>query len=158
MGFLRTIENWRWKIFLFVGLPIIGVAALVIGGMNVGPAFEAANGGGTPGTYVALSEKCRKRSCTFEGTWTAADGSSTRTGVELLSEPDGMALGTKVPAVDTGADAGVFGPDSKMHLWYAAVIAIGLAALAGWVWVIVRAVRKRRPEAAPALNEDVFRS
>ena len=75
MGILSKIENWRLKFFLWIGLPILAAIGVMFGAFDLVPAWQAHNGGGTIGTFTAEREECGRRSCSFHGSWAAADGS-----------------------------------------------------------------------------------
>jgi hypothetical protein len=117
------------------------------------PAWQAHNGAGTAGTFVAEREECGRRSCSLYGSWAATDGSKQLADVKLNDGPDTMAVGQKIEAVDSGARMGVFAAGGgSSYLFVTAFVVGGLAALVGWVFVIRNAVRDRRrkPAAVPA--------
>ncbi|GAA0809848.1 hypothetical protein [Spirilliplanes yamanashiensis] len=149
MGFLGKISEWRAKIFLWAGLPLIAAGGIIFGGLDVVPAWQAHNGAGTAGVFTALREECGRRSCSFHGSWTAADGGSSRPDVILYDEPASLAVGGTTPAIDSGARTGVFATaGGPTYLFVTAFLVAGLAAAAGWVFVLRRALRRRRAAAA----------
>jgi hypothetical protein len=152
VGILSKIAEWRFKIFLWVGLPAITFAAFAFAAPNVGPAWRAHNGDGISGTFTAVGSECGRRSCTLRGTWTATDGSATRPDVALLGGPDSLPVDGTVEAVDAGADDGVFVLPTNHHLIYIGLVLAGVLAAVGWIFVIIRAVKRRaaRPERAAA--------
>jgi hypothetical protein len=151
----NTINGWRTKVFVWIGLPVIAAIGLMLSVTDLAPAWEAKNGGGTPGTFTAVNEECGRRNCEWHGTFVATEGGAKLADVILYDAPDGMAAGTTAPARDTGARAGVFSTaGGSTYLLVTGLAVAGLAALVAWVVVIVRAVRNRRrrdePSAPPA--------
>ncbi|HEX6872268.1 MAG TPA: hypothetical protein VF163_14315 [Micromonosporaceae bacterium] len=153
MSVLSKISNWRMKIFLWIGLPVIAVAGLVFGSVDVMPAWQAKAGNGTAGTFTADREECGRRSCSFYGTWAASDGSATRTDVILYDEPDSLRVGGQVAALDAGARNGVFATaGGYTYLLVTGLTLGGAIAAVAWVVVVLRALRRRKaePEVAAA--------
>ncbi|RSM56543.1 hypothetical protein DMB66_34075 [Actinoplanes sp. ATCC 53533] len=149
MGILSKISDWRMKFFLWVGLPIIAAMGAMFGAFDLVPAWQAHGGGGTIGTFTAEREECRRRSCDFHGSWAATDGSERRNDVILYDEPDALTTGQTVEAADTGARNGVFATaGGSTYLLVSAFVVGGLAAFAGWLFVIRNAIRGRRSAAA----------
>jgi hypothetical protein len=149
MGFLTKIENWRTKFFLWVGLPLIAVIGLVFGSADLVPAWQAKSGSGTAGTFTADREECG-RSCSFYGTFVAADGNQTRTDVILYDEPGSLRVGGKTDAIDSGARKGVFAKDGGLtYLLVTAFTVAGVAAAVGWVFFLLRTFRRRKADPAP---------
>ncbi|MEU7822608.1 hypothetical protein [Catellatospora sp. NPDC049133] len=147
MGILGRIENWRAKFFVWIGLPVIAAIGLLYGTQDLVPAWQAHSGGGTPGLFTAMREDCGKYSCSFYGEWETADG-RTRKDVILYDEPDSMRVGKTVDALDTGARKGVFATaGGSTYLLIMGFTLAGIAAAIGWVFVVVRALRRRQAKA-----------
>ena len=151
MGALTKIGNWRTAILVWVGLPVIAVLGLLFGSVDVIPAWQAKEGTGTAGTFTADREDCGRRSCSFYGTWQAADGSKTRADVILYDEPDSLRVGGKTEAIDSGARKGVFATaGGSTYLLVTGFTLAGLAAAVAWIIVLARAVRRRKTTAEAA--------
>lgn len=147
---MSKIENWRMKFFLWIGLPVIAAMGMMFGAFDLVPAWQAQSGGGTVGTFTAEREECGRRSCSFHGSWAAADGSERRDDVVLHDEPDSLRTGQTVEARDTGARTGVFATaGGSTYLLVTGFVVAGLAALVGWVFVLRNAFRERRRRTAP---------
>lgn len=145
MNALTKVSNWRTKVFTWVGLPVVAVAGLIFGSVDVVPAWKAKSGDGVVGTFTATREDCGRRSCSFYGTWTADDGSRTRTDVILYDEPDSLRVGGDTAALDSGARKGVFAKaGGSTYLLVTAFTVAGVAAAVAWIVLLVRAVRRRR--------------
>jgi hypothetical protein len=148
---LSKISDWRMKFFLWIGLPVIAAMGLLFGAVDLVPAWQAHGGGGTPGTFTAEREECSRRSCSFYGSWVAADGSAGRDDVILYDEPDSLATGRTTAALDTGARKGVFATaGGSTYLLVTGFLVGGLAALVAWVFVLRNAWRRRRVPATAA--------
>ncbi|WP_176730551.1 hypothetical protein [Micromonospora mirobrigensis] len=131
-------------------LPVVALVALGGVGSEVGPAWQAKSGGGTPGTFTAGYETCGRRACTWYGDFAPGDGSPVRRDVILYDAPDELVRGGSAPARDTGARSGVFGA-SGGGFWVAATLfaAVGVAAALAWLVLLARAVRRRRALSGP---------
>jgi len=139
------------KIFTWIGLPVIAVIGLGFSVQDVIPAWDAKNGKGTVGTFTAKREDCGRRSCSWYGDWVSSDGTKTLPDVIIYDEPDSMAVGDSVEALDTGARAGVFtkgGGSGTFYLTLGLTLA-GLAAAIGFIFVLIRLFTRKR-ESAPA--------
>ncbi|GHJ46644.1 hypothetical protein Cs7R123_39860 [Catellatospora sp. TT07R-123] len=146
---MSTIGDWRMKFFKWAGLPIIAFIGLFGGATDLVPAWHAHNGSGTPGTFTALRYSCGRHDCDYHGDWTAADGSSSREDVILYDEPAGVELGAEVPALDSGARAGVFGTEGgTTYLLMTGLALGGVAALIGWGFVLAGPLRRWRARVA----------
>ncbi|MFG3603681.1 hypothetical protein [Micromonospora chersina] len=151
MSFLNTINGWRTKVFVWIGLPVIAAIGLMLSVTDLAPAWEAKNGGGTPGTFTAVNEECGRRSCEWYGTFAATEGGAQRADVILYDAPDGLTAGATAPALDSGARKGVFSTaGGSTYLLVTGLALAGVAALVAWVWIIVRAIRNRRRAEEPA--------
>ncbi len=143
--------------FVWVGLPVIAALGLLAGATDLAPAWQAKNGGGTPGTFTAVREECGRRNCEWRGTFVATEGGARRTGVLLYDAPDGLAPGATAPARDTGARKGVFSTTGgSTYLLVTGFTLAGVAALVAWVVIIVRAIRRRREAAEPSTPPTSF--
>jgi hypothetical protein len=142
---MERISSWRMKIFVWVGLPAIAVMGLAFAAPDVGPAWRAKSGDGTPGTFTALREECGKRSCTWHGDFVPTDGGAARKDVILYDDPAGLTTGGTAAARDTGARKGVFSTTGGSTWLLDTGLAVG-GALAAVVWValIVRTITGRR--------------
>ncbi|GGQ51042.1 hypothetical protein [Couchioplanes azureus] len=147
---MSKISEWRTKIGLWIGLPLFAAAAIAYGATDLVPAWKAHNGGGTTGTFTAEREECGRRSCSFYGAWEAAGGDRRRSDVKLFDEPDSLVVGQAVEAVDTGASGVFAAAGGSTYLFVTGFMAAGFAALAGWVFVIRNALRRRRQRKAAA--------
>ena len=146
----RPMSDWRMKIFTWVALPAIAFLGLFFGVQDIGPAWDAKNGNGVEGTFTAQREDCGRRSCSFNGDWASSDGTKTRTDVILYDEPDSMEIGDSTDALDTGGRAGVFTKGGSMTFYLtAAFVLAGIAAAIGFIFVLIRALTRKR-EPAPA--------
>jgi hypothetical protein len=148
MGFLNKIANWRAKVFLWVGLPILAGMGLFLGVTDLVPAWQARSGDGVVGTFSANREQCGRRTCSFHGSWQAADGSAGKADVMLYDEPDDLRVGGTVEAIDSGARKGVFATaGGSSYLLFTGMTVAGAAMAATWVFYLYRAFR-RKPAAA----------
>ncbi|MEU8296169.1 hypothetical protein AB0C04_02630 [Micromonospora sp. NPDC048909] len=148
MGTLSKISDWRAKVLVWVGLPVIAVIGLVMGAGDLGPAWQAKGGGGTAGTFTAVQEECGRRSCTWHGDF-VAEGGEKRADVILYDAPDGLMQGATAPARDSGARKGVFSTTGgSTWLIVTGLSLAGVVAAVIWVVVILRAVRRRREQRA----------
>ena len=133
------------KFFLWVGLPLIAAMGIMFGSQDLGPAWQAHNGGGTLGTFTARDESCGRHSCDFTGSWVSADGSRRLDDIIVYDEPDGFRVGQSLEALDSGARHGVFATGGgSTYLLISGFVVAGLAAAVGWIFVIRSAFRRRR--------------
>lgn len=146
---IDKISSWRVKLFLWVGLPVIAIIGLAIAAPDVAPAWQAKSGGGTAGTFTAVSENCGRRSCTWHGDFVPADGGQRLKNVILYDAPDGLTPGDTAPARDTGAGKGVFSTTGGVT-WLLVTGFAGGGALAAvaWVVLVIRTIVTRRRELA----------
>jgi hypothetical protein len=141
----EKINGWRTKVFVWIGLPVIAVAALFFGAFDLVPAWQAKAGDGTPGTFTVVHEECGRRNCTWYGDFAATEGGGQRTDVILYDDPDGLAVGDAVPVRDTGARNGVFAAaGGSTWLLMTGFVLVGVIAAVAWVVIVVRTVRRRR--------------
>jgi len=89
---------------------IVGFLGLAVylawsAGANVGLAFRAADGAGTPGSFIPQSKTCGKSSCTWYGEFRLPDGRVARTDVTIADTASGdLHAGLPVAAADVGDD------------------------------------------------------
>jgi hypothetical protein len=117
----------------------IGMALLLGGALNIGPAISAAEGHGTHGYYIARDYYCTGRHssyCQWKGDFaTRPGGPAVRTDVEFKGHlPAGIHAGEVVPAVDAGSPFEVFQPGNRAA-WLGALALIVL----GGIWVLAMA-------------------
>ncbi|MEU5941823.1 hypothetical protein ABZ807_22165 [Micromonospora sp. NPDC047548] len=145
---MDKISGWRTKIFVWIGLPAIAFIGLMLGATDLGPAWQAKGGSGTPGTFTAVDEECSRRNCEWHGDFVATDGGARRTEVILYDAPDGLAQGDTAPARDTGARKGVFSTTGgSTWLLLTGMTLAGVVAAVAWAVIVVRMVRRRRQAA-----------
>ncbi|MBF9129737.1 hypothetical protein I0C86_12320 [Plantactinospora sp. S1510] len=143
MGILSKISQWRAKVFVWVGLPIL-VGIGVLTARDLVPAWQARSGGGTAGVFTAVQEDCSGRDCSWHGDFVSEDG-TRRASVILYDAPEGLGEGDTTAARDTGARKGVFSEagGSTWLLVTGLTLAGGVAA-GVWVTIVLRTVRRRR--------------
>ncbi|MFJ8579108.1 hypothetical protein [Micromonospora sp. NPDC093277] len=157
MGIFNTINGWRTKVFVWIGLPAIAAIGLMMGATDLAPAWQAKNGGGTAGTFTAVNEECSRRSCQWHGNFVATEGGAQRADVILYDAPDGLAKGATAPARDSGARGGVYSTTGgSTYLLVTGLTVAGVAALVIWVAMIVRAIRRRREKAETSTQPASF--
>ncbi|MEU0546823.1 hypothetical protein [Micromonospora sp. NPDC005979] len=157
MEIFNKINDWRAKLFVWIGLPVIAGIGLLLGAGDLGPAWQAKGGGGTTGTFTAVSEECSRRSCTWHGDFVADDGAK-RADVILYDAPDTLSTGETAPALDSGARKGVFAAaGGSTWLLVTALTLAGLVAAVAWVLFLTHTVRRRRAQ-NEALPEPVDRT
>jgi hypothetical protein len=131
---------------LKVCLPVLLVLLAFAAGRELGPAVSAAQGHGIRGYFVAESGcgSCGE----WHGVFELADGKVIKTDADFAGRDPGMAVGSTVPALDTGAVHNVF-PRHGANEWELVAGLLGgcIAALGGWAWAVLirpRQVRARR--------------
>ena len=148
MAVPEKINSWRTKAFVWIGLPVIAIAGLLLGAFDLVPAWQAKAGNGTAGTFTAVHEECGRRNCSWYGDFAAGEGGARRTDVILYDEPDGLGVGKAVPAYDTGARKGVFAAAGGLTwLLLTGFVLVGVAAAVAWVVIVLRALNRRRASA-----------
>ncbi|MEU7798673.1 hypothetical protein AB0J14_07025 [Micromonospora arborensis] len=146
MEIFSKINGWRTRVFVWIGLPVIAGIGLMLGVGDLVPAWQAKGGGGTTGTFTAVSEECSRRNCTWHGDFVAEDGKK-RADVILYDAPEALTTGATAPARDTGARKGVFSTDGgSTWLLVTALTLAGAVAGVAWVVFLVGVVRRRRAE------------
>ncbi|MCX5068681.1 hypothetical protein OOJ91_22840 [Micromonospora lupini] len=146
MEIFSKINDWRAKVFVWIGLPVIAGIGLMLGIGDLGPAWQAKGGGGTTGTFTAVSEECSRRSCTWHGNFVADDGAK-RADVILYDAPDALSTGETASARDTGARKGVFSATGgSTWLLVTGLTLAGVVAGVAWVIFLVWTIRRRREQ------------
>jgi len=129
-------------------VPLIGLAMLIGGAVEIGPAYAAAQGHGTLG-YFTPSElnTCDQNSgCTLVGTFRSDNGRDIRNKVQLDGTWTGAGIGTKIPALDS-ADIGLVFPRTGTRHWQedAFWLVLGTLIVAPWLrFVPIRRLWLRR--------------
>jgi hypothetical protein len=137
----------------FLGLSVY-IAWNAVGG--VGPAFRAADGAGTPGSYIPQSKSCGKSDCTWYGEFRLSDGRVARTDVTIADTSSGdLQAGTPVAATDVGDDddsnggSGVVFPAHDHGAWSSTVtVLVQSASWAAMLVVVLLGQVVRRPRRA----------
>jgi hypothetical protein len=112
---------------------VVGIFALVVGGIRIASAIGAEEGHGTAGYFVAQNWACGSRSgCNWVGEFELPGGAVARSGIEFYGNDPGMTVGTIVPAVDTGDPFGVYQPHgSNLWVYGGGFLFLGFVGLAG---------------------------
>ncbi|WP_212832346.1 hypothetical protein [Catellatospora sp. TT07R-123] len=147
----RAAAKW---LFWGLALPVLSLGLLVDKAAEIGPAWRAHLGTGTPGIYTYGPRECVRGECTRLGDWISDDGRTALRRVHVIDAPDGeVREDDTVRALYTGNSAGVYVAGGGAWLADAALLLLGLLGLAGWsVGVIIRAAgpvrrwRERRAE------------
>jgi hypothetical protein len=139
-------QTRRIRLLLLVGLPIIAVAALALGGIDAVASWRAKNGGGVTGAFTADRQECSRRTCNFHGSWTAADGSRSRSDVILYDAPADLAVGQSITTVDTGARKGVFtaGGGGSTYLITTVIAMLGVGVATTWIAILLHSALTAR--------------
>ena len=134
-------------------MPLLAVAALGFGSIDIGPSVRAARGDGALGTFEVTSRECGK-SCTLYGDFRSDDGSVVRLGVLYADSASQARVGDTLPALDTGARGSVYQPTgSREWLLIIAMMALGAVIAVWWLWryplrALSRMRRKRSAQPA----------
>jgi hypothetical protein len=140
--------RWLRRISLEVVLPLIGLVMLIVGGIEIGPAYAAAHGHGTLGYFIALrTDACKQPSnCSWDGNFISENGQDVRRNVQLDGTWTGVGTGTRIPALDSGAPGVVF-PRTGSERWQEDIewLAMGTLIMVPWLWFIPgRRLRRMR--------------
>ncbi|NUR83718.1 MAG: hypothetical protein HOY71_06485 [Nonomuraea sp.] len=141
-----TVTGRRRRLSGFaVAMAVLGLLLLFVSVPELGPAVRAARADGVSGTFTAKDLRCIQHpgheSCVWAGDFASGDGRVLRHDVELYGSDRGaFTAGQAVPAVDTGRETRVYGPDGSDE-W----IFTGLLGLAGLAILALAARRLRRP-------------
>jgi hypothetical protein len=144
--------RWLRRISLEVGLPLIALLLLIVGSIEIGPAYAAAHGHGTPGYFIALrTDTCKQPSnCSWDGNFISENGLDVRQNVQLDGTWSGVRIGTRIPALDSG-DLGAVFPRTGSRRWQEDIewLAMGTLIIVPWLWFIpgrrLRRMGRRRP-------------
>jgi hypothetical protein len=141
----RKIEKFWW----WVLLPLVAAGAVVIGASIIRYAWPAVEGRGTVGTFVARELQCSSGKggtfCTWQGDFTADDGTVHLTSVLLEGAPHGLEAGGTAVAVYTGDRGTVIGKGNQAHFVFGVVLFVGgVAWLIGYLVVAFRRYRSRK--------------
>ncbi|HEY4464522.1 MAG TPA: hypothetical protein VGN41_17780 [Streptosporangiaceae bacterium] len=139
----RLLRWFSLKVFP----PVVALALLIVGGIDLEPAYAAAHGYGTLGYFIAVrADVCKHPPyCTWTGTFTSDNGQDFRQNVQL----DGtwnLGTGLRILALDSG-DPGVVFPRTGTGLWRQDLgrLAIGTLIMVPWLWFIPgRRLRRMR--------------
>lgn len=133
---------------LWLLLPVMSAWFVIDGVLQLGPAWRAHEGLGTPGVFTA---RCSHGDCLGGGTWTSGDGRIRLHPVRLYDEPDQrLHTGRRVPAQYAGGSGAVYGIPSNNYRSRIANILVGLIGLAA---VGAIAVHRKRRERADRLSQ-----
>jgi hypothetical protein len=140
--------RWLRRISLEVVLPLVALVMLIAGGIQIGPAYAAAHGHGTPGYFIALrTNTCKQPSdCSWVGNFTSGNGRDVRQNVQLDGTWTGAGIGTRIPALDSGDPFAVF-PRTGSAAWREDIVwlALGTLIMVPWFWFIPgRRLRRMR--------------
>jgi len=121
---------------------------------RIAPAIRAGLHDGTRGEWVATTQKCVHKACTWQGNFVLADGHVQQTATEYDGElSTAVHAGTSVPALYTGGSGTVF-PANGSDLWISLLVALLLSALglywAAHRWVLGYFRQRREPDAITA--------
>lgn len=134
-----------------VSVPLFAAYFLAFSAWDIGPAWSAKLGNGTPGTFTA--ERCEhgKSGCFWKGRFVSDTGRILRTDVGLASGGKVTHVGQQVGALDTGDRVDVF-PVGGGWDWLLTTLffVASLAALSIWTLIVpIRALRRRRHASRP---------
>jgi hypothetical protein len=124
-------------------LIVLVIGAVLLGWKvpEVGPAFRAAAGSGTPGTFTLEQKQCGKQGCEWSGSYVSTDGRVVRHNVLFAGDlPEKSGIGRQVAAKNTGSPTYVYGPGGAQAETWSVVVAlfIGLAfvfaGVTGLIW------------------------
>jgi hypothetical protein len=136
----------RWGQRLLIDTVLVAFLGLTVwltanAAANVGLAFRAADGAGTPGYFLPQSRTCDK-SCTWYGEFRLRDGRITRTDVTIADMPSGnLQADSPVAATDVGDNdssnggSGVVFPAHDPGAWSSTVSE--LIRSAGWTVMLL---------------------
>jgi hypothetical protein len=124
-------------------VPVVLLVVAVAGSLATYRAVEAAEGHGTNGYFVDVSNA--------RGEFQLPDGQVTRPHVTFADPPAGLSPGTVLPALDTGDATYVFTRHGSRH-WITdtGILAFVLVAFGAWLWFVpLRLRHQRRAELEP---------
>jgi hypothetical protein len=139
-------ERWGerlWLLLWWVGVPIFMIFIFPLLVQDVGPAYRAEFGHGTPGVFTATARECGK-SCSSTGDWVANDGGRNRHHVTLASGAGAPHPGETRKAIDVGDRISVY-PENGGWDWlfitFIGTLCSGVSML--WLYILWRRVRER---------------
>jgi hypothetical protein len=152
----RTAKSWIKRVAVLVILPVTGLLMVVVGAVEIGPAYAAAHGHGTLGYFTAVSKgDCvRGTYCTWTGTFASLNLRDVRNNVRMDGSWIHVKAGTMIPALDSGDPFVVF-PRHGSTRWHEDVsfLAIGAIILMPWLYLVaVRRMWRSRWRAVLALR------
>ena len=141
----QKLEKFMW----WVLFPLIAVGLALIGAGFIRYSWPVVEGRGTAGAFIAHELQCSTGRggtfCTWEGSFTAYDGSVHLKSVLLEGAPHGLDVGGAAAAVFTGDRTTVIGKGNQAHLVAGVVMFVAATAwLIGYVVVAIRRWRSRR--------------
>ena len=134
----ERFEGFALGLLGWVLTPLLAAVVLFFGIQDVGPAWRAAHGQGTRGTFLATERECDRHTCGFYGTFTADDGSAVYEHVWLDSDPRGLAVGKTIEVYYAGGRSprAVFLRGSHSWVLIALLIVAGIVALGFWGYLL----------------------
>jgi hypothetical protein len=113
-------------------LIVLALGAVLLGWKvpEIGPAFRAAAGSGTPGTFTLEQQRCSKGGCKWSGSYVSTDGRVVRHDVLFAGDlPEKFEIGRQVSAKNTGSPTYVYSPGGAQaeNRSLAVALFIGLA-------------------------------
>lgn len=139
----ERMSNVVWQLLWWVGVPIFIAFTLPFLVQDIGPAYRAEFGHGTPGVFTATSRECDK-TCSSTGNWAADDGSRVLHHVTLGTGAGAPYPGQTRRAIDAG-DRGAVYPAAGNWDWL--IITVLLCSFAGlsavWLHLLARRIRER---------------
>ncbi len=151
----RTAWRWIRRVAVLAILPVAGLVMVVVGAIEIGPAYAAAHGHGTLGYFTAVSrgDCVRENDCTWTGTFASLNLRDLRNNVRMDGSWAYVEPGTTIPALDSGDPFVVF-PRHGSTRWHEDVsfLAIGGTILVTWLLVAGRRLWRSRRRAVFALR------
>jgi hypothetical protein len=141
---------------VLVILPVTGLVMVVVGAIEIGPAYAAAHGHGALGYFTAVSKSdcTRGTYCTWTGTFASLNLRDVRNNVRMDGSWTDVEPGTTILALDSGDPFVVF-PRHGSTRWHEDVsfLAIGAIILVPWLYLVAgRRMWRSRRRAALALS------
>jgi len=111
------------------------VAMAVVGALvGLVPAIEAAGGHGTPGTFVAMFQSCRRHTgCAMAGTFQPAGGGKVPDVIYAGALPADAGPGMGVPAIRPGGSEYVYPPHGPLRWVFDLLLTLLLGAAVGFL-------------------------
>ncbi|SFG49274.1 hypothetical protein SAMN05421678_106147 [Actinopolymorpha cephalotaxi] len=133
-------------LFGWVFAPLFAVVGLVTGVLDMGPEWEAAQGGGNHGTLTVSERVCGEGVCGAAGLFRSDDGSVRIEDAYLDEPPRGFAVGDRVRATYTGGRPfPVVFPEEGSRNWFVTglFLVVSVVLAVGWVTAVVMRVTRR---------------